>query len=283
MQYSDDIKNVAQIVRCYGKHTSTKPLFCVLDDGSYAVVKYPNNPEGNLILINEWLSYKIASKVGLDVPECGLCWLDDTYSMSEEFSMYMKQNNDAFSDKNYGVCFYSSYIDHIVPISIGIVPRISNIKNFYTMVLFDHLVYNKDRHPGNLLIQMEKPIKYFAIDHSHVFKNQAIWDRYAFAQGIESGDYLDKDVLELNDDVYSYFFAYMDLDIQLLTDARLYMERELSQDYYHTIISEIPEGWIQKVPIEDIQALEKYLAYRTGHLADIERLIISGRRNHNEL
>lgn len=244
-----------------------------------AVVKYPNNPSGNLVLINELLSYKIAVKVGLDVPNCGICNLDETYSMADKFATYIKQEDCEFSEQNYGMCFFSTFIDRMVPLSAGIVPHISNRENFYTMVLFDHLVYNKDRHPGNLLVQTTKPIRYFAIDHSHVFKNQTIWDRYALRQGIAANDYLNKEILELNDDVYSYFFSCMGLDLELFGAARRSIEESLDQGFYHNIIRELPEEWAKEVNDEDLRALEEYLVYRTKHLEDIERLIVEERGN----
>lgn len=279
MAGENKLKAVDKIVKCYCEYASTMPILCILDDGTQAVVKYPNNPEGNLVLINEYLSYRIAQVAGLDVPRCGLCVLNEAYTRSEDFSSYLSQNSCEFSEKNFGTCFYSSFISDILPINTVLLPYISNRDNFYTMVLFDHLIYNKDRHPGNLLIQTIKPIRYFAIDHSHVFKNQAIWDRYALQQGIQANDYLDRDILTLNSDVYSYFFNYMALDEEILCRTCSQMQLALTTDFYHHIMTEIPQEWGGYASRSDLTKLEEYLNYRTEHLFDIVQMIIDERRN----
>lgn len=274
-------KRVNQIVHCYSDNASTEPILCVLNDGTQAVVKYPNNLEGNLTLINEYLAFRIASQVGLDIPGCGICELDEAHSVSEEFSQYLKCEDCSFSECNYGTCFYSSFVERIVPLTFGIVPYVTNKENFYTMVLFDHLVYNKDRHRGNLLICTDKPVRYFAIDHSHIFKHEAIWDRYQFAQGVAAKDYLDKTILEYNDEVYSYFFSCMDINEQLLYNVCLSMKKELTADFYHRIITDIPPEWCKGDMLKDFEALESYLCYRTEHLEEIANLIIEERRNQS--
>ena len=46
---------------CYDmKLGSTEPKFAILDDDTQVVVKLYNGPEGNLVLFNEYLCYRMA-------------------------------------------------------------------------------------------------------------------------------------------------------------------------------------------------------------------------------
>ena len=185
------------IIKCYTDTATTKPYLCVLDNGKQAVVKYPNNPEGSLPLINEYLSFKIAEKLNLNVPRCGLCILNEDVLVPENVA----QSQFAPKTENCGVSFFSEYITRTTPVRLGLVPKLKNKEEFFKMVLFDHLIYNKDRNPGNILIKVQSGFTLYLIDHSHVFKNQCIWDQYTFLQGIRDRDYLDLTILEYNDDV----------------------------------------------------------------------------------
>lgn len=268
---------VDKIISCYLETGSTLPLLCVLDDGTQAVVKYLNNCGGNLVLINEYLSYKIAMAIYLNVPQSGFCILDNKYTPSEEFIKLQTCEDVNLLSDNYGIGFYSRFISQGVPMSFGLVPNISNLDDFYRMVLFDHLIYNKDRHPGNIIVSLNKPIRFFAIDHSHVFKNQTIWDQYAFKQGIKNDDYKDLDILQLNKEVYDYFLSSLSIDNEKLLSLKNEIKDCLSAEFYSDIIKELPEEWLSCLSKEDIIALESYLNYRTEHLDEICDLIISER------
>lgn len=68
---------------------------------------------------------------------------------------------------------------------------ISNKETYEEIILFDQLIYNKDRNKGNLFISTGKGAKLlYAIDHTHVFKNATIWDSICFRQGISDNDYI---------------------------------------------------------------------------------------------
>lgn len=277
---TDGLQNfphVEKIISCYLETGSTQPLLCVLNNGMQAVVKYLNNCSGNLVLINEYLAYKIAIKICLNVPQSGFCILDDRYISSEEFMKLQACEEFKLFPDNYGIGFYSSFISQGVPMSFGLVPNINNLDDFYRMIIFDHLIYNKDRHPGNIIVSLNKPIRFFAIDHSHVFKNQTIWDQYAFRQGIKNDDYKDLDILQLNKEVYDYFLTTISIDNKKLLSLRDEIFDCLSAQFYHNIISELPEQWTKCLTCEDIVSLEQYLNYRTSHLNEICDLIICER------
>ena len=53
-----EILNVIQRHKVAGKGV-TKPCYVTLDNGTNVYIKYPNNPEGDLVLLNEWISASI--------------------------------------------------------------------------------------------------------------------------------------------------------------------------------------------------------------------------------
>lgn len=57
---------------------STEPKFAILDDGTQVVTKLYNGPEGNLVLFNEYLCYRLAILVDIPMPRAGVCILDSS-------------------------------------------------------------------------------------------------------------------------------------------------------------------------------------------------------------
>ena len=69
-----EILNVIQCHKVAGKGV-TKPCYVTLDNGTNVYIKYPNNPEGDLVLLNEWISASIGKLVNINIPNFGLCYL----------------------------------------------------------------------------------------------------------------------------------------------------------------------------------------------------------------
>ena len=147
---------------------------------------------------------------------------------------------------------------------------ISNKSAYEEIILFDHLTYNKDRNKGNLLISTGKGAKLlYAIDHTHVFKNATIWDSICFKQGIESNDYLDKDIMDANG--YEYFFRDKKIDKNNLVYVADKFKHIVTPELLEQIISEIPSDW--KVEKKNLVALNEYIMYRLEHLYEICEII----------
>lgn len=69
------IKTIQQL--CYNIDLgSTEPKFAFLSDGSQAVVKLMNGPQGNLVLFNEYLCYRLALLLDIPMPTSGICIMD---------------------------------------------------------------------------------------------------------------------------------------------------------------------------------------------------------------
>lgn len=270
--------NVSRILFCYSDQGSTCPYRCILDNDELAVVKYLNNPAGNLTLINEYISYNIAKELNLSVPKCGLC------SISKETEVDKSVADSQFSPTvdNFGLAFYSKYVQKTAVLMHGLISSIANLDQFIKMVVFDHIIYNKDRNKGDILIDISLPkISMVLIDHTHVFKNQTIWDRYTFQQGIAANDYEDTIILEYNSDVYNYFWEHISFDEAKIFSLAEEYKRKLTPECIHSIIQSLPSDWSSLINPLDLDALEEYIDYRVANLDNICEMICIERRRKN--
>lgn len=242
---------------------TTEPIRCILEDETRVVAKYYNNCQGNLILVNEYICYKMALLLGLKMPHSGICIFDENEQDKENI----------LSSRNYGYGFYSTYFDKNTILKPGIIRFIVNVDLIYKILLFDHVVYNKDRNPGNLLVEFKaKSIYLTVIDHTHVFKNQTLWDEQCFKIGIEEDDYLDSDIMERNDTLYSMFYHYMEIKKDELYKYGEFFQKILTEERLSSIMSQVPNEWGAKKSALD--ALEKYLLYRLAHINDMCKVIV---------
>ena len=263
--------HVAEIHRIMMENCATDPLFCSLNIGdrqTFAVVKFMNNPQGNLSLINEFCGARICQILGISLPQSGICEINRDTILDDEFRQKMK----GFSCHNYGPAFYSEYIYRSTPFSAPLLSRV-DVRQLVNMMLFDHLVFNRDRHDGNVLFEIGKGFCFYLVDHSHIFKNDCIWDRYCFSQGIAENDFLDESIYESNQEIYRQIILYASPSRAMFEDACKTFQQELTPQVLHSIIGQIPSEWAEGHE-EDVLALEGYLNYRVSHLPQITDLII---------
>ena len=250
----------------------TDPLNAKLINGTYAVVKTFNNPYGNLVLFNEYVCYQICESLKIPIPPSGICIIDKDTKCRAGF----KFDYDACS----GLGFYSTRIDKTTLLVPNVVRFISNRECFYKIILFDHVVYNKDRNKGNVILSAtKKDVRMFAIDHTHVFKNQSIWDAVCLKQGIKGNDYNDDIILKQNSEIYDMFRLPGGLDRDKLTDAAEVFKEIINRPFIQKVINSVPDEW--KTDPVDAAALEEYLLYRMEHINDMSELILNGGRKIN--
>lgn len=241
---------------------ATEPLRCMLDNDVRAVIKVFNNVQGNLTLVNEYVCYQLALALNIPMPLSGICLCDDKT---------IDAQND-LCDKNYGYGFYSTYIEKNTILKAGIMKHVQNIDIFYKVVIFDHLIYNKDRNTANLLVEYSKQGRRISvIDHTHVFKNETIWDEHCFKIGVDENDYLDTDIMRSNYDIYQMFIQTMSIEYSRLLETAEEVQQILTDKILDTAIFSVLDEW--KVSERDLSALKQYLIYRRGHLQDMCRVI----------
>ena len=235
---------------------STEPKFAILEDGTQAIVKLMNGPEGNLVLFNEYLCYRLAILLNIPMPHSGICVFDDSTEV---------QDLEIAGAANYGRAFFSEYMPKTTKLLPTIIGKMKNRKDFLKILLFDHVIFNADRNPGNLLVQFYKDnISLKVIDHTHVFINQTFWDENCLKRAIKENDLLDVKVLEYNKYLYDMFFHNISVTKEDLETESLIFQNRINDDIILKFINDIPQEW---KPREcDIDALVEYIMYRVKNL-----------------
>lgn len=123
-----------------------EPKYAILDNGSQIVVKLSHGPEGNLVLFNEYVCYRLAILIDIPMPHCGICVMDEN---TEVFDC------NIVSSKNYGYAFYSLLCQKRQLLS-SIINLMKNKEVLIKVLLFDHIIFNRDRNERNLLVRFYK-------------------------------------------------------------------------------------------------------------------------------
>lgn len=237
----------------------TDPLHVKMKDGSFCIAKTNNNPMGNLALANEFICLEMAKAFGLPIPPGGIGFVSDSVKLQDGLTL----------DYNYhGPCYISERINRVTKANEAAILLTKNKNDFIKVLLFDHIIYNKDRNPGNLLVSVTRDdVRFFIIDHTHVFRNQTIWDCHCLEQGMHENDYLSKEILGNNSSTYNNFFCQMDIK----KDSLLEESKSIVDTFYNldlnSIYAMIPTEW--KPNVSDLDMLTRYLNYRVTHIDKI--------------
>lgn len=242
---------------CYDmKLGSTEPKFAILDDDTQVVVKLYNGPEGNLVLFNEYLCYRMAILLDIPMPKSGVCILDESSEIQDE---------KIASSKNFGKAFYSEYMPKVTKLLPHIIGKIKNKEDFVKVILFDHIIFNTDRNAGNLLVKFYKnDISLKVIDHTHVFINQALWDANCLKRAMSENDLTDTKILDCNAYLYEMFFQNFSITKDMLEGESLLFKNKINRDTIKRLINCAPDEWKPKQ--KDLDALVDYILYRVSNL-----------------
>lgn len=246
---------------------ATEPKFAILDNGTQVIVKLLNGPEGNLVLFNEYICYRLAILLDIPMPHSGICIFDHKTEI---------QDNSIASSANFGRAFYSEFMPKTTKLMGTIIGQMRNKEDFIKILLFDHVIFNTDRNPGNLLVSFyKKNITLKVIDHTHVFINQAIWDSRCLKRAIKENDLMSDSILNSNRYLYDMFFRSMSISKELLENESLVFKNRINRDTINGFIKEIPNEW--KPTQNDIDALIDYIIYRVDNLDIIVSIILSNK------
>lgn len=259
--------NVVSIIRKQSIG-STDPYIAILDDDGEALeafIKFKGNPQGCLCLINELISYRLAKLLGVLMPLSGVANINDiTIDNSYSYEINLQHEK--------GSCFYSKRIEKGVPLNRQAMKFVSNKDIYEKIILFDHLIYNKDRNDGNILLSGKKSEKIiYAIDHTHVFKNESIWNGVALRQGILANDFEDTVILE-NNTIYDLFFDDKNITRASLREVAINFQQIINSKVLDEVLKDLPKDWL--IEKDDLIALRDYLLYRSSHLLDMCEMIV---------
>lgn len=76
MRRVDGIFEIEEIFDIIEQGT-TMPVRCRLSNGLNVIVKYMNNPYGQMVLVNEFVGNCVADVLGVTIPEFGICNLSE--------------------------------------------------------------------------------------------------------------------------------------------------------------------------------------------------------------
>lgn len=241
---------------------STEPFQAKIGE-QYVYVKTFNCRWSNKILINEYVCLELAKALNLPIPNGGFCLIDEETNIDDVIDDidYMENIN--------GLAFYSEKIHKASPNikSISVANSIVNKNEINSIILFDHLIYNVDRHDGNLLLKYSCDIEGFRmyiIDHSHVFNLKYEWNVEGLNKLIDN-DYMDKRILDLNyKEVYKCFFELGILNYESLNIAANKFKNIITESLLDDIFINIPKEWISD--LEDLIKLKEYILYRLKNI-----------------
>lgn len=236
----------------------TEPKLAMTDDNTPVIIKTLNGPEGSLVLFNEYVCYRMAMLLNIPMPVSGICLID------QDTIIY----NDCVHSKQFGYGFYSTYLNKSVTLVDTIIPLMQNKEDFFKILLFDHVIFNTDRNPGNLLVQYYKNnITLQVIDHSHVFINQAIWDASCLNRAIAEKDYFSTRILDNNTYLYSMFFHNIAITKKHFDKLKIEFSNKITKKTIYSILADVPSVWMPTS--RDTDTLVAYILYRIDHLDDI--------------
>lgn len=259
------IPTVKQIVKVYEAGV-TMPLLCMIEpNDTLVVVKYPFNPFGNHVLVNEWIAHSIAQAISAPIPPFGCCILDETSGYGTEYLQNSEIDGPIIDNQNYGICFFSTFIHNTIPLNRTCVPRLKNKNDFYIMLLLDYIVGNIDRHRGNILYCGENQ-NFYAIDYSNIFNSQRGWSAETLKDEIQKKDYKSPYLLDksCNGKIYNLFWS--DIDFKKLHETAETIKSILTHERLLSIMETIPESWHCYITIEDQLLLIEYLYNRIQNI-----------------
>ncbi|MGL5086033.1 MAG: HipA family kinase [Clostridium sp.] len=264
-----DVIHIDELL-CFIGNGATHPIHAIGNNTRY-VVKTFNNPEGNKVLISELVSYYIAKQLNLPIPNAVLGTIDSNTIIDKGIL-----ESDDFNQNCYGLSFCSELLHPVTSISSSkMLTMSSNYKWLIpNLMLFDHLIYNKDRNKGNLLISLSKSNKsLYIIDHSHVFSMEALWNSFGFSQRINENDFNDMIIMQDNWYHYSNFKKVMNIDMLTMQETINHFKDNLNTAFFKSLIDKIPVMWENDK--SELESLINYLIYRMEHLEEFASLIMN--------
>lgn len=249
---------------------ATNPIYGTSNDKNY-IIKTINNIEGNKVLINELICYLIAKKLKFPIPNACFGEIDSNTLIHKNVL-----DSKDFDSNCFGLAFCSEFINSAMTISSS--KMITSTNNYKwllpKLMLFDHLIYNKDRNKGNLLISYSKKDKnLYVIDHSHTFNLEALWNSVGLKQKIIDEDFKDNSIMDSNQYLYSKFNSALKIDMITMQETIKYFKENLNVDFFKSLVENVPKVWENDK--DELDALTNYLIYRMEHIDYFADLIIN--------
>lgn len=273
MKQIEKILNVEEVYTMVEEGV-TKPLKVRLNNGEEAIVKYPNNSCGNQVLLNEYICSCIAQKVDIKIPQFGVCRLSEEIieTLTPEWGL------DA---SNAGLCFFSKLVTSSIPVTFGTLSIVDEPSfDLAKLIAFDHLICNRERHNGNMLIEMGKEQNcLYAIDHGTIFTTGVRYDACSLLEEIKDIHIFDNSIIRANEKMYKCLASRFACSNQDIESRCKEMKTAIADAALKKIKENLPNEWIKMTESGTIERLIDAISKRRDKLDEIANLIIRERRN----
>ncbi|WP_340023933.1 HipA family kinase [Paenibacillus sp. FSL K6-1096] len=226
----------------------SRPHLILCTDGQFYILKLRSNPQGNMVLVNEIISYRLALLLDLPVPK------GEVILLEEHFISQTPQLQTA--NAQAGLHFGSLFIPDSVNLTHGTdLSRVDNIVKAADIILFDYWVNNNDRHlfngaSTNLLVTNSGTPHLWMIDQANIL-NGPHWDEHSI---IAHQPYISTYWGE----VYQKFVPYLDQEFPFKNSLPNY--ENLNSSVLTEVVSDLPQEW--GFPAQSGHALVNYLLSR---------------------
>lgn len=259
MDYFDLRKEVATSFERKIGLGATDPVLMGCQSGYY-VVKSANNEDGPRVLVNEFVSYKLAKLIDMPIPEAALIHINEELiaTSSDLTEMGVKPG------EHFGSKFLQRANTNLQP---PLVRLATNLDDVPSIILFDQIIFNDDRtkNPGNLIFDLKNK-KLMIIDHSHVFKLGALWNPHQLKLINEEAPQLVSDFHRHNYKILLEYVNGFNPFHKILTKIQ-----GLSRQDIEWCCNGIPDSWC--LSTEDRQALIDFLWYRISNIDGFLKLL----------
>lgn len=260
-------RQVSKITKTYlPEQGCTCPAVVLLENGEKAILKYPGNPQGIIILFNEYITSQIAQKIGLSIPQFGFAYVGESVAVDDEVQV---KNVSAFQ----GIGFYCHFIPQANKVSLRAVKHVCNLDETSRIILLDELVRNCDRHSNNALLTITSPSTLYAIDHSHALGDPS-WD----ITSLPLTDEHSSAVWTENHDFYEMLIrAGAKVTPETLAAEQQRIQALITPEFLDEVLATLPQAWVESIGSENILHAKQYVLYRVQHLDSICKMIIEER------
>ena len=235
----------------------TQPAQVTLDSGITAVFKYPQNPEGCIVLFNELFSALIANAIELPIPNFGVAMVQASTDGNRQYNTID------------GIGFFSEYIPKAVPLSYNASRYIVNLDKTCSILLFDYIVNNTDRYEKNILISVQSG-QMFIIDHTHCFGDPD-WT----AADLKINSIISPQIWQENSKVYDMLIkSDTTISKKKLFHVAENIQASITDSLLDHFLNIIPRDWTIEIGEENLQHAKEYVLNQISNLPIICNSII---------
>lgn len=239
--------------------SATNPHLIEFDDGAKYVVKFKGNPQGNHVLISEYVVSELIHLLQF-AGRRGRLVAVDAYFISTEPNL---QGRNLEAGLQFGLPLLEDYENF----SDANIPNLKNRGALPQVIVLDTFTVNTDRHSGNLLLLFEdetrqnKSCEFVLIDHSHVFGGPQ-WNEHTLRQ------------LANNNELRASLINFNNVQPRLEVFEPFLVKLEaLSPEQIEAIINGVPTEW--GFPSAERGALLDFLVTRKDIVRDIINRVIN--------